>query len=702
MERYEHDAAGRMIRRTRPDGTAAVYAYDLRGKLTGIKWDGDRAEPSTFAYDAAGRMTLAKNFSATVERTYTRGGRLETETQTITASFDGSQKTEFGSQESVIAYRHDADGRLAALIYPDGTEVRYTYNTRGELANVVAVGTDGAPSVAAAGTRRTDHRPLAKYDRRPDGAIAKLTMSNGLVTTRTYDEAGRLTEIKHTAPNGEVLESEASRYDVCDRRTARTGRDGTADLFSYDPAGQVVATAYGVASAANPAQSPNGTQASQPVPPAGVPPAEKLAPAAPTQSGTEKDGFTPTQTFAYDAAGNRLKTTDNGRVTVYVANANNQYTAISEDGAQHEPDYDKSGNLLHDATRKLTWDADIHLLAVETRAEGAIPNSAIRNPHSAIKESFRYDALHRRVARNESAKGTTTLFIHDGWNVIAEYETSPRLPVSPSPSLRAKHVWGEDLSRTLQGAGGIGGLLASTHFRSPERAQPASPTTDLGTPITALFLSYDSNGNVILLTDAACRAAARYRYDAFGQTLTASGPAATLNRYRFSTKPVEASSGLAYYGYRYYDPRTGRWPSRDPIEGRGGISLYGMLGNDLVDDVDILGRIPTGGGCNVACCTRYEVSDFRIVRNENNELLFPELAGLDPGVTCPESVVGCGFGSDRERALSGAELAAEINLTGIMNQRRGFPQPHHCGMSLPPLKFECRHYLVNRPPDWEP
>jgi hypothetical protein len=26
---------------------------------------------------------------------------------------------------------------------------------------------------------------------------------------------------------------------------------------------------------------------------------------------------------------------------------------------------------------------------------------------------------------------------------------------------------------------------------------------------------------------------------------------------------------VSFYGYRYYDPVTGRWPSRDPIEGNG-------------------------------------------------------------------------------------------------------------------------------------
>ncbi len=46
---------------------------------------------------------------------------------------------------------------------------------------------------------------------------------------------------------------------------------------------------------------------------------------------------------------------------------------------------------------------------------------------------------------------------------------------------------------------------------------------------------------------------------------------------------------MAYYGYRYYDPKTGRWPSRDPIEEEGGVNLYGFIGNDGVNWWDRLG-----------------------------------------------------------------------------------------------------------------
>jgi RHS repeat-associated protein len=48
--------------------------------------------------------------------------------------------------------------------------------------------------------------------------------------------------------------------------------------------------------------------------------------------------------------------------------------------------------------------------------------------------------------------------------------------------------------------------------------------------------------------------------------------------------------GVADYTYRWYDPLTGRWPTRDPIEERGGMNLYGFVGNNSNNNFDYLGE----------------------------------------------------------------------------------------------------------------
>jgi RHS repeat-associated protein len=59
---------------------------------------------------------------------------------------------------------------------------------------------------------------------------------------------------------------------------------------------------------------------------------------------------------------------------------------------------------------------------------------------------------------------------------------------------------------------------------------------------------------------------------------------------RLNDSPSSAQGmGVTYYGYRWYDPATGRWPSRDPIEELGGVNLYSFVGNNSIRFVDNLG-----------------------------------------------------------------------------------------------------------------
>ena len=60
-------------------------------------------------------------------------------------------------------------------------------------------------------------------------------------------------------------------------------------------------------------------------------------------------------------------------------------------------------------------------------------------------------------------------------------------------------------------------------------------------------------------------------------------------KYPYGQSRELRSRQVHHYGYRYYDPVTGRWPSRDPIGESGGLNLYGMVGNDLLNRWDYLG-----------------------------------------------------------------------------------------------------------------
>jgi RHS repeat-associated protein len=55
---------------------------------------------------------------------------------------------------------------------------------------------------------------------------------------------------------------------------------------------------------------------------------------------------------------------------------------------------------------------------------------------------------------------------------------------------------------------------------------------------------------------------------------------------RFHGESRDEETGYYNYGYRYYDPTTGRWPSRDPIGELGGENLQAFVGNDAINRWD--------------------------------------------------------------------------------------------------------------------
>jgi RHS repeat-associated protein len=132
------------------------------------------------------------------------------------------------------------------------------------------------------------------------------------------------------------------------------------------------------------------------------------------------------------------------------------------------------------------------------------------------------------------------------------------------------------------------------------------------------FPAYDGNGNLAGLTSASDGStAAAYEHGPFAEPLRVTEPKAKSNPLRFSTKYTDDESGFLYYGYRYYNPTTGRWISRDPIKERGGPTLYAFVLNEGLSHTDFLGlqrRNPISGpegpirtACPFCMCAVVEV-----------------------------------------------------------------------------------------------
>lgn len=107
------------------------------------------------------------------------------------------------------------------------------------------------------------------------------------------------------------------------------------------------------------------------------------------------------------------------------------------------------------------------------------------------------------------------------------------------------------------------------------------------------FYGTDGNGNISALVKASDgTVSANYEYDPFGRALRATGPMANENRFCFSTKRCDSTSGFVLYEHRALRTDIGRWLNRDSIQEKGGINLLCFARNDPIGKFDILGLLP--------------------------------------------------------------------------------------------------------------
>ncbi|MDD2601071.1 MAG: RHS repeat-associated core domain-containing protein, partial [Kiritimatiellae bacterium] len=260
---------------------------------------------------------------------------------------------------------------------------------------------------------------------------------------------------------------------------------------------------------------------------------------------------TNTYSYAYDPIGNRDQCTiDNGQLTttnVYAANGLNQYTNITG-GIAAMPVHDLDGKLASFNGWQYVWNGE---------------NRLIQASNDTAVVTYTYDHQGRMVTK--TINDVARRYLWDNFNIIQI------LAYSQNHTYTNSFVWGLDLSESLQEAGGVGGLLAEIQD---------------GTPY---FSAFDANGNVTEYVSTNGNISAHYEYSPFGELTLQSGDLAASFTHRFSTKPWCAVTGLSEYELRKYKPRMGRWLSRDPIEERGGVMLYGFVGNNAVGRWDLLG-----------------------------------------------------------------------------------------------------------------
>ncbi|MBU0481180.1 MAG: RHS domain-containing protein [Proteobacteria bacterium] len=171
-----------------------------------------------------------------------------------------------------------------------------------------------------------------------------------------------------------------------------------------------------------------------------------------------------------------------------------------------------------------------------------------------VQAQYEYDASGRRVTK--TVDGVTTVFHYDMFNnLIAETD-------SVGTPLRDYIYLGSEPVAMIV----YGGLQAGTYYFINDH---------LGTPQQLV------NGAGEVVWAAA--------YLPFGEAQVYNE--GVVNNLRFPGQYYDAETGLHYNWNRYYDPKTGRYITADPIGLEGGINLYGYVGGNPMNAVDPMGLL---------------------------------------------------------------------------------------------------------------
>ena len=111
------------------------------------------------------------------------------------------------------------------------------------------------------------------------------------------------------------------------------------------------------------------------------------------------------------------------------------------------------------------------------------------------------------------------------------------------------------------------------------------------------YLTYDQVGSLRAVANSTGSVVKRIDYDSFGNIIADSAPTFVVP-FGFAGGLHDRDIDLVHFGFRDYDPATGRWTAKDPISFAGGdVDLYGYVLNDPVNLVDPTGLqfINTGG-----------------------------------------------------------------------------------------------------------
>jgi RHS repeat-associated protein len=543
-----YDADGRKVAQTNQDGVVTLSGYDGTGRLTTVTNAFNTAQTTVtrYVYDQAGNETAQVDaLNRTNLFAYDGMGRRIAHTlpgnQSETFSYDTAgnltQQTNFDN--GIITCEYDALNRLTNRSSTGSYNIYdiYTYTSTGQRQSMV----DNS------GGQTTYYY----YDSR-DRLIQKVvTWNNGNGPNASlyyaYDANGNVTNLQSSSVYGVGL---AYGYDALNRLTNVLSHGQSAASYGYDLAGNLQTMRYG-----------NGvTNLYQ------YDTLNRL-----TNLVWNSNGIT-IASFAYQlkAAGTRtnLSETVNGTSRTCQWQYDNLYRLTNENISAIGTVgyvYDAVGNRTSRAVsgslgltnQTFSYDTNDFWTAASHDGDYNIGGFA--------GNTYSYDSLNRLISA--TVNGNTINLVTDGdgnrmektvGNVTTYYLVDDRNPSGYAQVVEEYQSLNYQ-SATLNRAYNYGqGLISQQQFN-----------TNTFLPSTLSYYGYDGHGSVRFLMSTNGSITDTYTYDAFG-TLIAETPAPgsqTPNNYLYSGQQYDPDIGLYYNRARYLSTDTGRFWSRDSVDG---------------------------------------------------------------------------------------------------------------------------------------
>lgn len=598
-----YDAADSQVTATTPLGHKTVTTLDNKGHI--VQQQIDELEAIRYMYDSKGGVTTVRQQDQLTTYGYDDKHRISSVTDTAGHQVqyeynDANLLTRMTlANGSSYQYGYDANGNCNQITMPNGAVHQLAYNAMNQDSAYTPPGGSSC---------------LLEYDQ--DGNPVRLTLPGGRKVETTYDQGGRLSGNEHDAATVTVTYADVTERVSHMTRTPKGGGTAQSTSFTYDGSLITSVTATGTAESRYAYRYDNrfdvvgitlddgqetvltrdadgqltgyGPFSIERSGPAGAPAKlgdglleitcgydsmGRLTDRLHTVSGEQEyclqvsynnigkikqkaetvAGLSAIYEYMYDSIGQLTEVKKNGAVSEsygYDGNGNRTGKQLGSYPPENAT-YDLQDRLISLGGSSYTFDTDGFLTrrgddTFLYSAAGELLKAALANGNVVV---YAYDGTGRRVAR--TVNGQTCQYLYG--NLGNPYQ----------------------ITATKDAAGLSTYYYDSMGFLFALERQGSR-----------YYVATDQVGSPRLVADSSGAVIKTLGYDSFGNLTSDSNPDFFLP-VGFAGGMADADTGLLQFGFRDYDPGTGRWTAKDPLlfAGKQG-NLYAYCFSDPVNYKD--------------------------------------------------------------------------------------------------------------------